>query len=254
VGWANHLDGTEFIELGGMTQPVPEFLAYWAAWSRFGPQRRLGWPPPEARFLVAEAAGALREMLLAAGFTEVSSVQSYHWTPSKPPALTRPVTMVFFDPEYGEMWARIHSQLSFAPDPKQFPGIAEPAPSVTWPLGSAFDTVESFDSLEESLTDIFRRHLPAVVPAEDLYWLDWHHVGYRFDPQRVGGAGQPEWPGAAYPNGDYYLYVTADLRLGTFGHPSEHTLCVFGADLLAATEAELTDLLGPPLRKSSGEM
>jgi hypothetical protein len=42
--------------------------------------------------------------------------------------------------------------------------------------------------------------------------------------------------------------VTPDLRLGTFGHPFEHTLCVFG-ELVAEVEAELTDFLGKPLRR-----
>jgi hypothetical protein len=243
VGWAHHLDGTEFIELGGMTRPVPEFLAYWAGWSRFGPQRRLAWPSPEARFLVAEADGALRDMLIAAGFEDVSVVQSYHWTPSTPPAATRPVQQLLYEAEYREMWDRVYAQLSFSPDVREFPGIQEPVPSVTWPLGPS-------ESLVDKLTEPFRRTLPIVAPTEDLYWLDWNHVGYRFDPRRVGGEAQPDWPGAAYPDGDYYLYVTRDLRLGTFGHPFEQTLCVFGAELLAEVEPELTDLLGRPVRNS----
>ena len=76
--------------------------------------------------------------------------------------------------------------------------------------------------------------------------LDWHHVGYRFDPARVGGTG-PRWPGAVFPGGDYYIHLTRDLRLGTFGHPWEET--VFG-DLLTLIDAELTAALGPPIRRS----
>ncbi|WP_275101361.1 DUF2716 domain-containing protein [Nocardiopsis dassonvillei] len=38
------------------------------------------------------------------------------------------------------------------------------------------------------------------------------------------------------------------MRLGTFGHPWEHTLCVFGRDLLARVEGRLTALLGEPTR------
>ncbi|MFA7767591.1 DUF2716 domain-containing protein [Streptomyces sp. NRRL S-448] len=40
-----------------------------------------------------------------------------------------------------------------------------------------------------------------------------------------------KWPGSVYPDGDYHLYRTPELRFGTFGHPWEHTLCVFGAPL-----------------------
>ena len=248
VGWAHHLTRTEFIEIGGLTSPLPEFLPYWAGWSRRGPQRYFGWEPPEARFMVAEADGTRRDMLIKAGFQEVSTVQSYHWTPPKAPPSTRPVTELLGDPEYKRIWDQVGAQLSFKPSVTDFPGIEEPAPSVTWRLDQR-DTGLPLETLEERLTEILWRKLPAAVAAEDLYWLDWNHVGYRFDPRRVGGQGQPGWPGSAYPDGDYYLYVTGDLRLGTFGHPWEQTLCVFGAALLAEVEAEITDLLGPPLRR-----
>ncbi|MEU8631730.1 DUF2716 domain-containing protein [Amycolatopsis sp. NPDC048633] len=42
--------------------------------------------------------------------------------------------------------------------------------------------------------------------------------------------------------------LTSDLRLGTFGHPWEETLCVFG-ELLTRVEPALTALLGPPTRR-----
>jgi hypothetical protein len=60
---------------------------------------------------------------------------------------------------------------------------------------------------------------------------------------------RPAWPGTAYPDGDYYLYVPADLRMGTFGHPWERTLCVFGDRLLGEVEEEITALLGAVLRR-----
>lgn len=65
----------------------------------------------------------------------------------------------------------------------------------------------------------------------------------------MGGPGRPGWPGSVYPDGDYYLYLDPELRFGTLGHPWEHTLCMFGAPLLAEAEAELTVLLGEPVRR-----
>lgn len=65
-----------------------------------------------------------------------------------------------------------------------------------------------------------------------------------------GPARQPRWPGIAYPDGDYYLYLTADLRLGTFGHPWEDSLCVFGDELLTEVEEDLTALLGTVMRRA----
>jgi len=56
-------------------------------------------------------------------------------------------------------------------------------------------------------------------------------------------------PGAVFPDGDYHIHLTRDLRLGTFGHPWEETVCVFG-DLLTLIDAELTAALRPPIRRS----
>ena len=50
------------------------------------------------------------------------------------------------------------------------------------------------------------------------------------------------------PNGDYYLYLAPDLSFGTFGHPWEQTICVFGAPLLAATESNRPRLLTRAVR------
>lgn len=58
--------------------------------------------------------------------------------------------------------------------------------------------------------------------------------------------------GEVYPNGDYYLSVDPGLCFGTFGHPWERTLSVWGAGLLAAVEERLTRLLGEPLRRRDG--
>jgi hypothetical protein len=102
------------------------------------------------------------------------------------------------------------------------------------------------ESAVDDLNEIVHSGLVSGTrPGEPLYWLDWHHVGFRFDPHRVGGRG-PRWPGAVFPDGDYRLYLAADLRLGIFGHPWAQTLCVFGAPLLTAVGARLTALLGPP--------
>jgi hypothetical protein len=34
------------------------------------------------------------------------------------------------------------------------------------------------------------------------------------------------------PDGDYYAFLTEDLTMGTFGHPWEGSLCVFGGPLI----------------------
>jgi hypothetical protein len=247
VGWAHHLDKTDFIEIGGLTGPHAEFLPLWAAWCR---EQRGGfwrWDPPEAKYVVAEADGDLYEMLIGAGFQQVTTVETYHWQPAGPSWPTRPVRMLLRRPEYRTVWDAVDELLSFKPSTTDFPGIVDPPPSMTWSL----DTIPLDGLLHEHFEAAVRQALIAVTaPDELLRWLDWNHPGYEFDPRRVGRPGYPEWPGQAYPDGDYYLYLTTDLRLGTFGHPWEQTFCVFGAELLAELETELTEMLGAPIRRS----
>jgi hypothetical protein len=199
-----------------------------------------------AHDVLAEADGALRAALERAGFQTITTATTYHWAPPLPPAAARPVRSLFRDAEHTALWDRFTAEFDFRPSTVTFPSIVEPPASVTWrldaldsPAGTAADELES--TIERGLR-------ACVPPGEPLYWLDWQHVGRRFDHGRVGNPGQPPWPGGAYPDGDYYLYVTADLRLGTFGHPWEYTVCVFGTELLAQVEGDLTEMLGTPLR------
>ncbi|MGA5542658.1 DUF2716 domain-containing protein [Mycobacterium sp. NPDC051198] len=42
-----------------------------------------------------------------------------------------------------------------------------------------------------------------------------------------------------YPDGDYYVHMTSDLRWGTFGHPWQQTLTIWGDELIASLGTEL---------------
>ncbi|MCX4781434.1 DUF2716 domain-containing protein [Streptomyces sp. NBC_01264] len=235
VGWARRDPRTEFVVVGGVTGPHSELLRAW---------RQLAEPrhpkTPAATHCVLEAEGELREVAGAAGFGELTTVRTYRWSPPGSPAATRPVRWLRDDDE-DPLWDRLEKEFAFDPDTDGSPGFDAPAPSVTWRLK---------DAPTDEPDRILRASLRALTPAgQRLHWLDWQHTGYDFDPHRVGGSGEPRWPGRAYPNGDYYLYLHPDLRFGTFGHPWERTLCVWGAGLLAAVEAELTEVLGEPLRR-----
>ncbi|GHF85694.1 hypothetical protein GCM10018790_73950 [Kitasatospora xanthocidica] len=84
------------------------------------------------------------------------------------------------------------------------------------------------------------------APAESLWALDWQHTCYRLRPDLRG---KEQWPLSPYPDGDYYIYLADDLRFGTFGHPWEHTLCVFGAELLDEIEEKVGELLQRVVRR-----
>jgi hypothetical protein len=50
-----------------------------------------------------------------------------------------------------------------------------------------------------------------------------------------------------FPNGDYYIFLSEDFRTGTFGHPWEETMCIFGDRLLTALAEPLSVWL--PVRR-----
>lgn len=92
---------------------------------------------------------------------------------------------------------------------------------------------------------MIERGLRACVrPGERVYEIRPYLNGWEFDPHRVGGPGQPRWPGSAIAHDEFQFLTTADARLGTFGHYIEQTLVVFGADLVDQVADDLDRLLG----------
>ena len=259
ASWASLRTGTPFVVLEGMTSPRPEFLGEWARHA--GPGHVLprwwAWDQAEARLMAAEvdprAQPDLLELLLDSGFREITTVRVHTWSPPGTPATTRPATELYDDPEHDDLWDRFSERFFFTPSTTVFPGIVEPTPSVTWSVHPVAERPERLAELNQAV----RRGLTASVPpGEHLYSLDWQHLGCRYDPRRVGGDEQPRHPAFAFPDGDYYINLAGDLRLGTFGHPWESgpngpgTLCVFGAELLAEVEQDLNRLLGAPMRRN----
>jgi hypothetical protein len=72
--------------------------------------------------------------------------------------------------------------------------------------------------------------------------LDWNHQCYWFRPDLQVHRGGP-WSLSVWPDGDYYVFLTEDLSAGTFGHPWEQTLHVFGEPLLTILVPLLTGWL-----------
>ncbi|GAA4586840.1 hypothetical protein GCM10023107_03950 [Actinoplanes octamycinicus] len=82
----------------------------------------------------------------------------------------------------------------------------------------------------------------AVPDGGRLAVLDWQHQSYWFRPDLQVRRGDP-WPLSVFPDGDYYIFLTEDLTAGTFGHPWEQTLCVFGEPLMTTLVPLLTGWL-----------
>jgi hypothetical protein len=75
----------------------------------------------------------------------------------------------------------------------------------------------------------------------EMVALDWNHGAYRYSPTELAVAhlDHLEWPVGIFPNGDYCAHMEPDLRWGTFGHPWQQSLVVWGADLVDSLGAEL---------------
>lgn len=151
------------------------------------------------------------------------------------------------DPRYAEEWDRFGAAFRFRPSiyPEDWPTFREPGPSATWDISHLLSAFRSWDAEATPYNLALLHALRAwVPPGEPVLALDLNHPSYDFYPHRFADPADPAgWRVPTLPDGDYYLFVTADHRLGCLGHPWEQTLCVFGAGFLDTYEA-LTPL-GP---------
>ncbi|MGI5206444.1 DUF2716 domain-containing protein [Spirillospora sp. CA-108201] len=161
------------------------------------------------------------------------------------------------DSELFQVWDAYGEFASFERtyDSGRWPSIREPSPSVTWDLArerpasptGAWDFAVRPDDVNALLDDAFKS---CVEREEWLYALDWQHPCYRFWPHRMT---EPEnkdsWVVPVFPDDDYDIFLAQDFSFGTFGHPWEASLCVWGERLLEAVEARNDNVLSSVLRR-----
>ena len=153
-----------------------------------------------------------------------------------------------------EYWTPFCRRFDFRPGMDSGePAIAEPVPSVTVDLGPIF-AARSHPEFAAGVHAVNSLTLLALVrvlePDTSLVVLDWQHQTYRFWPHRLAGQPDPQWQTEVFPNGHYYVFLTEDMSTGTFGHPWEQTLCVFGEPLVSTLVRLLTSWL--PIKRTNG--
>lgn len=143
----------------------------------------------------------------------------------------------FTEDEYANVWDRFYAEFKFRPDynERSRPAISEPPPFVTFDLSDNM-TVEARTEIDRMFLDSFRIVTPTTW---HMFWLDWQHTSYRFEPHVADCFGPMGW----YPDGDYYIFLADDFSFGTFGHPWQESLCVFGTSLLGLVEQPLRERL-----------
>jgi hypothetical protein len=143
-------------------------------------------------------------------------------------------------------WTPFRQRFGFRPDMHSWPAITEPVPSVTVDLSPIF-AARSHPEFAAGVAAVNSLTLLALAralePDTSLVVLDWQHQTYRFWPHRFACQPDSQWQTDVFPNGDYYIFLTEDMSTGTFGHPWEQTLCVFGEPLVSTLIPMLTNWL-----------
>jgi hypothetical protein len=138
------------------------------------------------------------------------------------------------------VWDRSYAEFKFHPSihPKDWPGILEPNPSVTYSISSFYgiSTAIATDMQKDLSVETLEALRKCVRGTrERVYALDWNHTCYWFYPNAIFRAKETDaWKVPILPNGDYYIFLAEDFRFGIFGHPWEQTICIFGQELLDA--------------------
>ncbi|UJF35521.1 DUF2716 domain-containing protein [Paenibacillus hexagrammi] len=130
------------------------------------------------------------------------------------------------DDEYRRVWDKFYKDFSFKPsiDPQNWPSFTINLPYVTFELTKNYNN-EDIDELEE----IYKAALRSCLePEEYIYALDWQHESFLYSPYL-----QDTIPSISfYPDGDYYLFLRKDFSFGFLGHPWEHSITIFGEELI----------------------
>jgi hypothetical protein len=154
--------------------------------------------------------------------------------------------------DYEQWWKPFDERFSFRANVKTegWPAIREPIDSVTFSLepvcqtGSEAKYVAGTDAIN---AEVLRAFVDVFEQGERLVVLDWQHQGYYFRPH-LHAAKREQWLVTPVPDGDYYVFLAEGLATGTFGHPWEESLCVFGGRLVETLAPTLEAWL-PVLRR-----
>ncbi|SDZ32770.1 DUF2716 domain-containing protein [Herbiconiux ginsengi] len=145
-------------------------------------------------------------------------------------------------------WNAFDELYRFRPgvSPSTWPAIHEPAPSITFDLSTIPDGAPRA-AAARAINNEARRCFIWALAGEPMVVLDWQHPTWSFSPTDEASNLEYDSPfshyPAVFPDGDYYAFLTTDLREGTFGHPWERTLCVMGDRLIRTLGASLSTWL-----------
>lgn len=136
--------------------------------------------------------------------------------------------------ERKEIWDFFYDRFLFSPSihSLNWPSIASDKISFKIDIKNLFgDTYNEvvWDDFEAKAINAFQ----LISPDDYIYALDWQHDCYFVSPAKFDDFKKDlEAKNNNYisfiPNGDYYIFITKDLKNIWFGHPWEKTVTLFG--------------------------
>lgn len=155
--------------------------------------------------------------------------------------------------EYGTFWDPFDAMFNFKPsfNETKLPAIREPAESLTLDLGPIFDAASnSFATDEAFINATALNSFARSFSRQEMAFLDWQHQSYVYRPADLDLTDLNETI-PVFPNGDYFVHAITDLSSGTFGHPWQQTLCIWGSPLVKTLGNELATWL--PIVRRGGK-
>lgn len=157
-----------------------------------------------------------------------------------------PNQVVWHPIPYAEAWAKFDARFDFKPDyyERTRPAIRLPDVCLVLDLAPVFAREGArLAAAEAAITAAaLRNFVWLTYDDEELTALDWQHTPYRYSPADLALA-DIGWLVPVLPDGDYFVHTTADLRWGTFGHPWQQSLTIWGEELVTTLGAELSTWL-----------
>ncbi|MGI1807073.1 DUF2716 domain-containing protein [Exiguobacterium sp. TDN 0502] len=168
----------------------------------------------EPKIAVQEGAAYTVRYPQGATFDLIDEGKSWSWIPMT-------------QAEDEKVWHVIDQQFQFTPSMTVFPSFHTPSPFITYEVD-----YEKREEIEQTLKRILTE---LTVEGERVMALDWNHQGYWIDPRHPFLRNEEgDWMIPAVPDGDYSFFVARDFRWGYLGHPWEHSITMFGEDLITA--------------------
>lgn len=143
---------------------------------------------------------------------------------------------------YDDAWAAFDARFQFKPDfyERTAPAILLAEESIVIDLAPIFEHEgPRFAAGEAAINAAALRSFVWLAGKADLTALDWQHTPYRYSPAAHVMSDRDHLPVPVFPNGDYYIHASDGLEWGTFGHPWQQTLTLWGMPLIESLGKEL---------------